>query len=221
MCLNTSDIFLWGFEMSGGAGVAIQPIYGGGGNEIGPGRIEFVNKGIWFGGPNSSTENGGSYVNSVEFDFTGQNYDTTDFTTNHSAIEIDSGDGYTMNGDTILRPPTTDPSFKFGGTGANVKLKNVMVTGTIFAGAYGPGSQNSCMEINNGGDGTAPDFLFLQAICNPGNNAPAVKYNVIPTHFVEDTLASQTFTDSTHTGVGQHWERGRPWGIGDSPPRLT
>lgn len=221
LCLNSSDLFLRNFEATGIPGVFLEPIFGGGGNDIGPGRVEFTNKGIWFGGPNSSTVNGATIIHDIVFDFVGQNYDTTSRTTagGRNSIEIDSSNGYNINNVVIDRPGSTDAPVKLGGTGANKKLSDVILNSvnepSIFSNNTTSGIQNSCVEINNGGDGTVPDNIFINSLdCNPGNDAKAVKYNVIPTHNIENSIASGHFTDATHSGVGQYWDHtGRKWGI--------
>lgn len=222
MCNNFSDAMVWGFQFSGGAGVAVQPIYGGGGLDFGPGRAEFWEKVFLLGGPNSSGLNP-ARIHDITFDFTGQNYDTAYRTLNRSSIEIDSGEGYSISNIMATRSPAADPFIKLGGTGANAKLKNVLITGFNYPSDYGPGSSASCIEINNGGDGTVPDNVIIDDLnCYPGNDATPVKYNVIPTHSFENSFGSQHLTDSTHTGLGEMWDNyNRPWGIGPTAPHAV
>lgn len=218
LCLNTSDIFMRNFEATGIPGVFIMPVFGGGGNDIGNGRMEFLEKGIWFGGPNSSTINGGTLIHDIAWDFVGQNYDSPSRSgVARDAIEIDSSSGFNLNNMVFYRSQSTDAPIKLGGTGANTPLANIILNNINMFKLFSASSQTACVEVNNGGNGAAPDNIILDNInCQTTTDAPAVKLNAIPIHYFENSFSSGHVTDATFTGKMQWWDRfGRPMGISD------
>lgn len=186
---NFSDSMIYGNEFSC-CGMGIQSIFGGGGNQIGMNRFEFLNYGINLGGPNGDTSNGSSFINSNLFTHSDGFYD----------ISFGRGNSLVIDGNEFDQQTGSGPSVIIGGVG---NVTNVAITGDSWAGA----NNTVCIDL---AAGFTTDYISMTGIVC-GGSATAVKYDVVPAHFVEDSIGS----------TGQHAEMGRPFGIGTSTPAAT
>jgi hypothetical protein len=205
MCLNASDEFVIGAQFSGSTGVAIQPIFGGGGRIYGLGRFEFENYDIILGGPNASSENGASVIIGNTFDHL-QSYDTNFRPgSEHRNIWLGNGKGYIVSSNMFYRGTPTDASILVGG-GTSPTL-DVMINGDVWTSAFSASGITNAIQVKNSTGGVTPDYVYFgPIIANSGNITAPVLYTNVPTHFVEESIGPG----------GQHSERGRPWCIGQT-----
>lgn len=204
LCLNFSDTMIYDSEFTGITGTAIQPIFGGGGMQIGFNRFEFHNFGIMLGGPNAAgAQNGGTYVIGSSFDSLSNQYDTAWRVTDHRNIQFGGGDGFIAVGNSAIRTRTTVSPYLAGG--GPVALKNALWVGNVDGSSLGGGLNQHCYEIKNSSGAVTPDYVVIvDNICNTGATTSPVLFTNIPAHFV---------VDNSGPG-GEHWEQGgRKWGI--------
>lgn len=147
---NISDIEIYNSEFTC-CGVGIQAIGGGGGNQVGNNRFEFLNRGIDFGGANGSTSNGASFIVGNVFTHNTGTPAKGDFD-----IKLGGGTAYAMAGNAYEGHVNAVPFLIIGGGAGQVQY--VSSVGNAMRGSAG--DTGSAIDLQ----GTTDDYLQIGGV---------------------------------------------------------